>query len=92
MRFFGGYNIYKEPFTRNLVCTRFPCPSAGPSARWRTCCRRCMASTFSGAPRQAAGGAATSATRNLMDEHRKKKLLKNYHPGKLPTDLSRAVL
>ena len=26
---------------------------------------------------------------NLMDEHRKKKLLKNYHPGKLPTDLSR---
>ena len=24
-----------------------------------------------------------------MDEHRKKKLLKNYHPGKLPTDLSR---
>ena len=34
--FFGGYNIYKEPFTVSWV-TISPCPSGGPSARWRSC-------------------------------------------------------
>ena len=85
--FFGGYNIYKEPFTVTWY-DKIPLPirrAIGAVAdllppvhginflvrRGKPLAERYIGNT------------------NLMDEHRKKKLLKNYHPGKLPTDLSR---
>ena len=85
--FFGGYNIYKEPFTVTWY-DKIPLPirrAIGAVAdllppvhginflvrRGKPLAERYIGNT------------------NLMDEHRKKKLLKNYHSGKLPTDLSR---
>ena len=85
--FFGGYNIYKEPFTVTWY-DKIPLPirrAIGAVAdllppvhginflvrRGKPLAERYIGNT------------------NLMDERRKKKLLRHYHPGKLPTDLSR---
>ena len=85
--FFGGYNIYKEPFTVTWY-DKIPLPI-----------RRAIGAVADLLPpvhginflvrRSKPLAERYIGNTNLMDEHRKKKLLKNYHPGKLPTDLSR---
>ncbi|MDY5783571.1 MAG: asparagine synthase (glutamine-hydrolyzing), partial [Gemmiger sp.] len=85
--FFGGYNIYKEPFTVSWY-DRIPLPI-----------RRVIGAVAEKLPpvhgvnffvrRSKPLEERYIGNTNLMDERRKKKLLKHYSGKTLPTDLSR---
>lgn len=85
--FFGGYNIYKEPFTVTWY-DRLPLPlrrGIGAAADLLPPVRGVNFLVRRGKPLEERYIGNT----NLMDERRKKKLLRHYHSPKLPTDLSR---
>ena len=85
--FFGGYNIYKEPFTvswydrlplwlRRGIGAVAECLPPVPGINFLVRRSRPVEERYIG-------------NTNLMDERRKKQLLKNYKPGRKPTDLSK---
>ena len=87
--FFGGYNIYKEPFTVSWY-DRLPLWLRRAIGKVAECLPPVHGVNFlvrRGKPLEERYIGNT----NLMDERRKRQLLKNYHPTTLPTDLSGAL-
>lgn len=78
--FFGGYNIYKEPFTVTWY-DKIPLPIRRAIGAVADLLPPVHGINCLNAPRQPLGDYIGNT--NLMDEHRKKRL-KNYHPARRP--------